>query len=64
MSTRWSDWYWKGAGAFGAGYVPIGYVTSWSVSFESSGTWTESSGGEAMSWSTTSESYAPAWMDI
>jgi hypothetical protein len=30
MSTRWSDWYWKGAGAFGAGYVPVGYVTTWS----------------------------------
>jgi hypothetical protein len=29
MTTRWTAWYHKGAGAFGAGYVPVGYETAW-----------------------------------
>lgn len=49
MATRWNDWYWKGAGAFGAGRVPIGYVTAWSVNMDHDGeAWIEV---DYMSWS-------------
>jgi hypothetical protein len=42
MTTRWTAWYWKGAGAFGAGKVPIGYVTVWPVEDESeAASWTD-----------------------
>lgn len=64
MATRWNDWYWKGAGAFGAGRVPIGYVTSWSVSAESGGTWTEVAYTESLSWSVKDDAYASTWMDV